>query len=352
MLRQRISVQPLRATDIPQIVELIQAQFRRQDAIDPRLHLSRSASDLNKMLQAQLEMSDNQPLVAHDAEGRVRGYVLPAYWELEPDEEMISFFTARNGTCQYWTLPAPTDADALPVTEAMLDALTAYWQSKQTYGDLLRWPANDLWLEPLLFARGFLSDNLMALRPLDPLPPSKHPTPPGYHARLARPEDEDALVRLHHDELAFHLPYTPFVRLVPALETAFRKRLAQAWEGIAVEDGAPLVIVIEHEQEVVAMSENELLIVENMGGFRLMPPGRYGYLNNVSVSEKTRGQGIGRLLVEATFQALSRYDIDAYILWYSQDNPRASGFWPHMGFRPLWKTHQRHNRSDGIQPMS
>jgi ribosomal protein S18 acetylase RimI-like enzyme len=350
MLRQQIHVQPLNAIDIPQIIELMQAQSKRQDAIDPRLHMNKPASDLAKMLQAQLEMKDDRPLVAHDAEGRVRGYVLPIFWEFEPDDEMLAFFTKLNGTYQFLTLPTPGEIDALPIAEALLDGLTAFWQRKQTYGDMARWPSTDLWIEPLLFARGFIADNQMALRsPEEPLSPGKHPAPPGYHARLARPTDEDAVVRLHHEELAFHLPYTPFVRLIPALETALRARLAQTWQGVSVEDGAPLVVVIEHEQEIVAMSENELLIMKNIGGFGITYPGRYGYLNNVGVSEKTRGLGIGRLLVASTFEAFSRYNVDTYMLWYSQDNPKASGFWPHMGFKPLWKTYQRRNRSDDMQ---
>ncbi len=349
MRRQRISVQPLRADDIPQIIELMLAQNKRQDALDPRLHLTRARAELQKMLKAQLSMKEDKALVVHNAEGNVRGYALPRMWEMEPDEEMVAFFSTRNGSCQYWTLPAPTETDALPVTEVLLDALADYWQKQQTHHDLMRWPDSDLWLEPALFARGFLADNIMALRSLEPLPPSKHPASPEYHARLARREDEEAIVRLHHEEMVFHLSFTPFVRLIPALEIALRERLALIWKGKSVQDGAPLVMVIEHNQEVVAMAENELLVVSHHGGgFGLTSPGRYGYLNNVCVSEKTRGLGVGRLLVEEVLKAFLQFQIDAYVLWYSRDNPRANGFWPHMGFRSVWKTYQRINSDDGI----
>jgi ribosomal protein S18 acetylase RimI-like enzyme len=304
------------------------------------------------MLQAQLSMSVNRPIVAYNKEGFVRGYALPTLWEMPSDDEMISFFTARNGTSQYLTLPAPDEADAIPVAETLLDALTSHWEHHQTFGDLIRWPSCDLWLEPIIYARRFLQDSEMALRSLEPLSPSKRPISSKLQARLAQPKDEDALVRLHHEELAFHTPYTPFVRLVPALEQAIRERLAQAWAGRSVQDGAPLVVVIEEEQEVVAMAENELLVVKDAGGFGLVPPGRFAYLNNVSVSEKGRGQGIGRMLVEEVFKAFRPYQIDAYLLWYSSENPRASGFWPHMGFRPLWKTYQRRNGDDGMQQTS
>ena len=99
------------------------------------------------------------------------------------------------------------------------------------------------------------------------------------------------------------------------------------------------------------MAENELLIVPDTGGYGLMPPGRYGYLNNVSVSEKARDLGIGHMLVAEVFKAFQPLQIDAYLLWYSQDNPRASRFWPHMGFRPLWKTYQRINSDDGVRAI-
>jgi ribosomal protein S18 acetylase RimI-like enzyme len=349
MLRQRIRVEPLDEKDIGQIVELMQAQNMRQDRLDPRLHTSRGTQELEKMLHAQLSIEDGRALVAHDSEGRVRGYALPSMWKMAEDDEMIAFFTKFNGSMQYWILPAPSESDAIPVAEALLDALTEYWQQKGTYGDLVRWPSSDPWIEPVLFERRFLVDSQMALRSLEPLGPSKRESTVGFHARLARPEDEDALLRLYHEELAFHVPYTQFVRMVPALESGMRERLRMIWARKSVLDGAPLVVVIERNGEVVAMAENELLVVQEFGGFSLMPAARYGYLNNVSVSEKVRGQGVGRLLVEEVFTAFSPYKIDAYLLWYSQDNPLASGFWPHLGFRPLWKTYQRRNRDDGVK---
>src|SRR5260221_14348036 len=124
MLRQQITMQPLQEADIPRIIEFMQEQARRLDELDPRLHISRSRTEIEKMLQAQLHMKEHRPLVAHTAEGDVRGYALPTLWEMQPDEEMVAFFSTRNGSCQYWTLPSPTESDALPVTEALLDALT------------------------------------------------------------------------------------------------------------------------------------------------------------------------------------------------------------------------------------
>ena len=330
----------------------MEAQDSRQEKLDPRLHTSQTSQEREKMLRTQLGMREESSLVARDAEGRVRGYVLPGMWEMTEEDEMIAFFARRMGAVQQWVLPAPTESDAVPIAHDLLDALTTSWQQQKTYGDLVRWPSSDLWIEPTLFKHGFLVDSLMALRSLEPLPPSKHPVAASFQARMARPEDEDAIVQLHREELAFHLPYTPFVRITHSLETAMRARLALIWSGTSVLDGAPLVVVVEHEGKIVAMAENALMVVKDFGGFGLTPAGRYGYLNNVSVSEKMRGQGVGHFLVKAVFAAFAPYHLDAYLLWYSSDNPRANTFWPHLGFRPLWKTYQRRNRDDGVKSLS
>ncbi|SRR5579883_701676 len=341
MLSQPISVRPLAASDMPTLVDLIVAQEARQHGLDARL-IVRPREDVAAALAREYADSEGQSLVALDAQGRVRGYVKPGLWEISPTNEMRTFFTARTGNIQSMTLPAPGDADAQAVVRALLAALDAFWQDQHATGSILRWPASDLWFEPAIFERGFLIDNVLAYRPPGPLTTTR-PAPPHLSTRLARPADEELLVALHLEEIAAHIPYTPFVHPVPGLERAFRSRLEQSWSGESVENGAPLIVVVERDQEVIAFAECELMIVEyeedDSPGFLL--PGRYGYLNNVGVHADARGQGVGNVLVQAVFEAFATTPLDGYMLWFSYDNPLAHSFWLHRGFQPLWLTYQR-----------
>jgi GNAT superfamily N-acetyltransferase len=124
---------------------------------------------------------------------------------------------------------------------------------------------------------------------------------------------------------------------------AFRSKLSHLWAGESLQAGAPHVLVVEHDQEIVAMAENTLLELgpDDEPGFT--PAGHYWCIDNVSVHEGVQGRGIGRLLVQTIEDArLSlQLDLDGYILWYNPDNPKAAQFWSRLGFQPLWTTYQR-----------
>ena len=112
------------------------------------------------------------------------------------------------------------------------------------------------------------------------------------------------------------------------------------------------MLVVEQGREIVAMAENTLLEVSRDDEPGFTPPGRYACIDNVSVREELRGQGIGHLLVQAIFAAfaVTSLSLDGYLLWYNPDNPQAGRFWPHLGFVPLWTTYQRlHLLASGSQ---
>lgn len=343
MTQQQISIRPISDADIPAVIDLIAAQATRLHTLDAHLEAAHPAKQIAAMLAQQRDSTTSPPLVACNAQAEVRGYVEPGLWQLPSDSEMRAFFTACNGTMQNLTLPPPTDADAQAVLQGLLTALNTYWQEQRTTGDMARWPSCDLWLEPLLLAEGFIVDNVLAYHSPQPPPfDQRYVAAPPLRTRLARPDDEEILVKLHAEEITSHLPYTPFVHIVPSLESSFRSRLALTWKGVSVEEGAPLIVVVEKEREVVAFAENELSIIKaDAEGFARLPPGRYAYVNNVGVRADMRRHGIGRTLVQAVFAACAPLRVDGYMLWFSQDNPLARTFWLRRGFQPVWRTYQR-----------
>jgi GNAT superfamily N-acetyltransferase len=285
-------------------------------------------------------------LVALDEEGHVRGYGQPAVWELQPSSILRAFLTARNGIVSTLTLPNPADEDAGVVATALLSALDLFWQQAGTSGDLVRWPSTDGWLETALTAQGFQLDSICALRPLEPLFAVRPMPGSEQRVRMARPDDEEALVELFHEELQFHERSTPFVRSSSEVLETFRHKLRRMWEGDALEvleAGAPVVLVVEHDKAVVAMAENTLLAVSPHDEPGYTPAGCYWCLDNVSVREASHGQGIGRMLVQGVEDIREELGLllDGYILWFNLDNPKAARFWTQLGFQPLWTTYQR-----------
>ena len=286
--------------------------------------------------------SDLPPQVALAADGHVRGYVRPGIWELPEQSILRAFLSARNGVAHHLALPPPEAPDAQQVATALFSALSEGWRAYDTTGDLIRWPSTDPWFESALFAQGFQVDSICAAY-TPPLNKRRQSAPSSFVTRPATPADETALVTLFEEELRAHESYTPFVRSNPTVLAAFRKKLTRLWAGKSLEDGAPLILVVEREGEIVAMAENTLLDLSPDDEPGFTPPGRYGCIDNVSVQKGWRRHGIGRWLVQAVFDAFAATGLalDGYLLWYNPDNPLAGTFWPRMGFLPLWTTYQR-----------
>ena len=343
MSHHRITVRSALEADLSEIVDLIVAQRTRQRRCDPRLPLWQTRAQWEAALRTY---SLQEAFVALDEEGHVRGYARPGVWELQPSSILHAFLTARNGIVRTLTLPDPADADAGAVATALLSALDTFWQQAETSGDLVRWPSTDGWVEGALIAQGLRRDSICALHSLRPFF-AVRPTPDSHQrVRLARPDDEEALVALFHEELLFHERSTPFVHSSPSVRETFRRKLKSMWEGDALDvlgAGAPVVLVVEHAGSVVAMAENTLLIVSPHDEPGYTPAGSYWCLDNVSVREALHGQGIGRLLVQGVEDVREELGLllDGSILWYNPDNLTAARFWTGLGFHPLWTTYQR-----------
>lgn len=319
------------------LVELALAQEAR--------HQANSSRRLAAHAQESIEALTKEPslIIAVDADERLRGAVQPAIWQIKRDSILRAFLASCNGVARHLILPDPQEADARAVVGALLEALTDFWQHQDTDADLLRWPAQESGLLPLIAEHGFQLDSVCAFRALDPFFTEAPGAPAGFHFRMAQPSDEAALLRLFHEELLFHERSTLFVRSSPAVLQAFQHRLERLWEGESFEDGAPLIIVAQRGDDLVAMAENTLLTVSEEEEPGFTPPGRYWCIDNVSVLEPFHRQGIGRVLVQTIESIRFTLDLDlrGYLLWYNPDNTAAEQFWTRLGFLPLWTTYQR-----------
>lgn len=322
------------------VVPLIMAQEARQYALDRRLEQPHSRSEVRNWVAEEFD-EEGEPLIAHDASGAVRGFTIARYFDLEASNPMRSFYTQRNGAYRMLVFPDSGERDAAEVTAALLNALTTQWRIWGTYADLLTWPSADTWFAPIFRAEGFAEDSIIAYRANVPFPTPGRQPDASLKVRLARNEDEDKLVGLHIAEIQFHADTISHVQMVSGIEPDFREKLGRLWSGQSAERGAPIVVVVEQDGEVVAMAENYIERTPGWGALSRFPPGRYGYLNSVGVRADKRGQGIGHLLAQGVYEAFAPYKVDAFGLWYMPRNPLSSVFWPRMGFRPLWTQYQR-----------
>lgn len=336
------TVVPMNEEQLPFVVDLILAQEVRHRGRDPRLRAVCSREQITTRLSERFARGELL-LVAMNQEQQVRGFASPEVWELGETSILRAFLPERAGITQELALADPQEGDTSRELGALLGAMSAWWKEQATMGDLIRWPAADQWLVARLAVHGFPLDSVCAIRSLEqPIKPA-HLSSPAATIRPARPADEAALVNLFAEELIYHEHCTPFVRCNAVVLAAFRRKLARLWAGAGMEAGAPLVLVAEWAGEIVGMVETTLLDVGPDDEPRFTSPGHYGCIDNVSVSEPWHGQGIGKLLVQASYDAFVALalHLDGWLLWYNPDNSLASRFWSRQGFVPLWLTYQR-----------
>ena len=305
----RYSVHPATAADAASVAGLLSRQADRLETLDPRLRMPRSAAPGG--------------LVAVSPSGAVAGHLRTMLVEIPAGDEVLSFAAPRTVHWQELVVADPEALNALRLAAAVPDAAEG-----------VLWPAVDSGAS--FVAVGLAAAFVFALRPPEPLEGGA-----AVAVRRARHGDTETLVALHQAEVGFHEPYTPYIRRVPELEPAYRARLDRVWADGDPAAGSSVIHVAEADGQVVAMCESMLQIAPTTGAASRLPPGRYGYLNSVSVAAAHRGSGVGRSVVAAALSDLAAYGVDGYTLWFATGNPLARRVWPRLGFRPLWTQYER-----------
>jgi GNAT superfamily N-acetyltransferase len=346
-----ISIRLASGAELPAIADLVMAQEARQRAYGTP-YLAMHARHQIEAALTSLWQEDRygQPLVALDSNGKVRAFAYPDTWELPETSVLLAFLSARNGIVRHLTLPDPIDADASSVAASLLNVLDDCWRSANTASDLIRWPGADKWVEPLLLRQGFQLDSICAVRSLTPFFAAQPVASSLLHIRPALSIDENALINLFEEELCFHERYTPFVHCSSQVLQAFRQKLQRLWQGASLSEGAPMVLVAELSGEIIAMVENTLLVVGAFDEPGFTAQGCYWCIDNISVREAFRGQGVGRQLLQEVENRLAelQLELNGYVLWFNPDNPEAAAFWSRLGFQPLWTTYQRRYKRDWL----
>ncbi|HYT11050.1 MAG TPA: GNAT family N-acetyltransferase [Mycobacteriales bacterium] len=314
-------VRPRTPADEPAVARLLTETAARVEAADPRVRTAR------RMLPG------GGALVAVDGAGAVRGHVRPVVRQLAADDEARQYAPDRSVS---W-------ADAAGSAEAIA-ALAAALRQPGTAGaaaDSALWPSADEVGAAGWVAAGLEPVALYTLRPPEPLPAVPAP---GVTVRPATALDVHAVAALHRDAIAFQAEASPYVRVAPAAEAGFRRRLA---------DGSTTTHVLEHAGELLGVAEWWLVTAgaattgAEEGRAAMLPPGRYAYLNSVGIRAGARGRGLGRVLVSAVLRAAGP-GLSGTTLWFAAHNPVASRVWPHLGWHPLWTVWERRSTHAGM----
>jgi GNAT superfamily N-acetyltransferase len=191
------------------------------------------------------------------------------------------------------------------------------------------WPSRDAEGTRVLLAHGFVPLSVLAVR-RPPGGPEPATGASGTVVRRAAPRDLAVAVQLALAEMEYSALVGSTILREDAAEL---KRDALAYR---ITHGDP-VWLAERDGVAIAIAESWLTDSDPQAGRRFpVPPGRWGYVNAVSVLPGARGTGVGRALMSVVHRDLHRNGATGTYLYYNPPNPLSSVFWPRQGYRPLW----------------
>ncbi|PSL57815.1 acetyltransferase (GNAT) family protein [Saccharothrix carnea] len=216
---------------------------------------------------------------------------------------------------------------------AGMDALLRAWRKRldllgpadRDSACVLTWPSRDAESTRALLDHGLVPLTVIAVRQAPPPPVTGAAT-----VRRATPADLETVLALALAELRYSSMVGSTVHR-PDAAALKRRTLADRLTA-----GGPAWLA-ERDGIAVALAECAVVTSEpgNWTATRL-PPGRWGYVNCVSVLPGARGTGVGRQLMAHAHQELHRLGTVGTYLYYNPPNPLSSVFWPRQGYRPLW----------------
>jgi GNAT superfamily N-acetyltransferase len=283
---------------------------------------------LDPLLAVSAPNPDGEMLTAATDEGRrVAGVLLRRTYG---PGSSTSLWSARDN----WELFPLVGAD----TGAGMDALLVAWRRLMDgtgvpdadSACVVTWPSRDAEGTSALLAHGFQPLSVFAMRQPGDTPGPDAPTPKGLAIRRVTPRDIETVMSISLAELAYSALVGGTIVRPDAADikrAAIRYRIAQgdpAW--LAERDGVAL-----------ALAECWITDSDPRGRRRFpVPPGRWGFVNTLSVLPGARGGGVGQAMMATAHRELHGAGAVGTYLYYNPPNPLSSVFWPRQGYRPLW----------------
>ncbi|VVJ21139.1 Uncharacterised protein [Amycolatopsis camponoti] len=212
--------------------------------------------------------------------------------------------------------------------DLLLRALKGVLEAEEIGDDsscVVLWPSRDAEAIRAFLDHGLVPLSAVGVRTAPPVGAA-----PAVAVRRARPDDFAAALEL----AAATFDYTGLVAAPRRANTA--ELLAPALRDALAED-EPAVWLAEEDGEIRAVAHCAWIdATPGSEAAELLPPGRWGYVNNVVTAPGERGGGFGRALMAHVHRELHRGGASRTYLYYNPTNPLASVFWHRQGYRPLW----------------
>ncbi|QFU91565.1 GNAT family N-acetyltransferase [Amycolatopsis sp. YIM 10] len=216
---------------------------------------------------------------------------------------------------------------------AGMDALLRAWRAEldaESPGEdsacVVTWPSHDAEAIRAFLDHGLAPVTALATRTEPPEVVER----PGVTVRQARPDDFAAVLDLALEIFDYSslvaLPRREHTEdlLAPRLRTKLEQDTGTVW-------------VAEIGGIVAGLADCSWVdVTGEAGAAELLPPGSWGYLNNVGTAREVRGRGIGRTLAAAAHAYFHERGAAGTYLYYNPPNPLSSVFWHRRGYRPLW----------------
>ncbi len=295
------------------------------DIAEPLLaaHRARFAA-VDALLPPAAPPADGERLDAATADGTQVTGVLQRYRLVPGDVPML--WSAAD-TWQLFPYFGDTGTEG---ADLLLRALKGRLETEEAGDDsacVVVWPSRDA--EAI---RAFLDHGLVPLSAVGVRTAPPAGSEPGVAVRRAGPADFAAALEL----ATATFDYTGLVA-APRRDNTAELLTPSLREALAADE--PPVWLAEVDGEVRAFAHCAWLdAVPDSEAGELLPPGRWGYVNNVVTAPGERGSGLGRALMAHVHRELHRGGATRTFLYYNPTNPLASVFWHRQGYRPLWTT--------------
>lgn len=315
--------------DVAAAARLVAAQQVRGHLLNPFTNARADVEAIEKRVERSAERAERIVSV-FDASNELKAFCVLEGHTLDP-LDVNGFFSGATGMhSTEFAVPNVEDPDADGIACALAESI--YGQAASVI--CVEVPIGSAWCEHLLLRAGFRSSGVESIRRPYNIHRVSRGIDEGIRLREATETDIEPILDLMLEEWNY---LTSFHCLAGPAWIAADGR--QALRQHLIANINPLMIVAESKDGILGVVH--LRRCEIVDSTNPLPYGTHVMIEDISVQAGLRGQGIGRALVQATYDAFRDENIGGYGVSYVADNPIARRLWPHLGFRAHKRSYVR-----------
>ena len=319
--------------DLDAATELVAAQQVRGHVLNPYTNARADKVAIQKRIARSLDRARELASVV-DEDGQLRAFATLEEHQLS-DDDINCFFIGTNGLhSTEFAVPSQDAPDSDGIVRTMVESI---YQLDPAFVSI-ELPIGAAWSEHLILRAGFQTSGVESIRQPYTIVRNTRPLPDQVRLREASEGDLEAILNLMMEEWTYLTRFHCVASVIwneGVGKVALREHLQRA----LVPSTQTRLILAEQGSNVMGMIH--LRLCEIADSTNPLPYGTHVMIEDISVQSGLRGQGIGRALVQATYDAYRDEKIAGYGVSYVSDNPIARRLWPHLGFRAHKRSYVR-----------